>query len=385
MHRNEISSRISGDDSDDDSVSTRYAPPSRGGGRGSGLIARGTSSRFGFGPHANSRKWQSKPQSEYDEYRVVRNAMQRIFPRSEVSKYSHNDYLKHKQDFLADRAAEMKERLALKEEEKDLELPPLAKPFNGKLPTNNVGPVMGYKTIWCPTWKQGKEEISPWPSYAEMKWEGDDRAKTNVARHLALPREEGIPSIHWQNIPVVKQYPLDKVHRVPDMEDTHAPVEEIRILDAFRLVQRSLIEYIDTFNIYLVHIRYLEDLAENDPVKYYHEMARYESPVYYIPPENDWGNQEKGQASQGQSRDARPRYPPSETKVRRSTVENVFASPETTSSSVHYSTPDNFSTRTDDPSAMGRIYSPFGTVGTTSTDYTRQTEHQYLEDKYYYS
>ena len=89
----------------------------------------------------------------------------------------------------------------------------------------NRGRVLGELTIWCSDWTNGKDEISPWPTLAEMKWEGDDRAKTNVGRFPPLPREKGPVSLSWNQLPVVEQYPLDQVCKIPTMEDVYLPVD----------------------------------------------------------------------------------------------------------------------------------------------------------------
>lgn len=68
--------------------------------------------------------------------------------------------------------------------------------------TGNTSRVLGMKTIWCHDWQNGKDEIAPWPSMQEMKWEGDDRAKTNCGRFLPLPREQGAQGILWSQLHV---------------------------------------------------------------------------------------------------------------------------------------------------------------------------------------
>jgi hypothetical protein len=91
-------------------------------------------------------------------------------------------------------------------------------------------------------WMEGKEEVAPWPSFAELKWEGDDRAKTSVGRFLPLPREMGAPGITWAQLQVVEQYELDQVARIPDMEDVYLPVDEIDDEVKYDLITRDLEE-----------------------------------------------------------------------------------------------------------------------------------------------
>ncbi|KAF2197609.1 hypothetical protein GQ43DRAFT_339981, partial [Delitschia confertaspora ATCC 74209] len=176
-----------------------------------------------------SSRWASAANHEHDEYRVIRNSMQRLFPKSEVAKWTQAQYLKHKQEMLEDKKKYAEFVLKQKEYEKKLDLS-LTQPFEGKTfdeNNGNRGAVLGEQTIWCVNWRDGKEEVAPWPSAAEMKWEGDDRAKTFCRRYLPIPRERGTPYINWQHLIKLEPYPFDEVRKVPTLEDTHLPVDEI--------------------------------------------------------------------------------------------------------------------------------------------------------------
>jgi hypothetical protein len=82
---------------------------------------------------------------------------------------------------------------------------------------------------------------------AEMKWEGDDRAKTGVGRFLPLPREEGPPGLMWNQLPVIEQYPIDQVCKIPTMEDVYLPVDYKIEEDHEYLWSKELEKDIDAF------------------------------------------------------------------------------------------------------------------------------------------
>jgi hypothetical protein len=111
--------------------------------------------------------------------------------------------------------------------------------------SGNRALVLGEQTIWCVDWQNGKDEIAPWPTFAEMKWEGDDRAKTAVGRFLPLPREIGAPGITWSQLQVIEQYPLDQVQKIPTMEDIYLPVDEIDEELKYNFITKDLEEAMD--------------------------------------------------------------------------------------------------------------------------------------------
>ncbi|CAI6252998.1 unnamed protein product [Periconia digitata] len=212
--------------------------------------------------YRSSRTWHSPEAQRYHDYQLVRNAMRRLFKKSEVAKWTYDDYIKHLEATLASKKAHLDKVLATKEHER------LDKLHNGRFYTSpqtlkaiekgclpngndtlqgNTSRALAMKTIWCPDWKNGKEEIANWPTLQEMKWEGDDRAKTGVGRFPPLPRENGPPSIPWNQLPVVEQYELDEVARIPTLEDVLLPVDEIPDEDAPLFVDQHVWDAIDEY------------------------------------------------------------------------------------------------------------------------------------------
>ncbi|PSN61128.1 hypothetical protein BS50DRAFT_456361, partial [Corynespora cassiicola Philippines] len=190
------------------------------------------------GNYRSSRTWMSPDAQRMQEFLYIRNAMRRLFKHSDVAQWKYGDYIKHREEMLAAQRLKLDREVKVKEAGQGVNAPLLDHKAKTTLqkwlpgPQNldmqgNFGRVLGEKTIWCHDWQNGKDEISPWPSQLEMKWEGDDRAKTGVGRFLPLPREVGPDGIHWAQLQRLEQYPIDEVARIPTMEDVYLPVDEI--------------------------------------------------------------------------------------------------------------------------------------------------------------
>lgn len=176
-----------------------------------------------------SRTWMSPEAQLQQEFLMVRNSMRRLFKNSDVAKWKLPEFTAHKEAMLKAKKAALDRAVKQKELEQDLQAPQwfrendeglrkhcflqivqeISNSLTGKLipgasleTTGNISRVLGVKTIWCHDWETGKDDIAPWPSLPEMKWEGDDRAKTNCGRFLPLPREEGAQGIPWAQLQV---------------------------------------------------------------------------------------------------------------------------------------------------------------------------------------
>lgn len=220
--------------------------------RGEGSVRTGSPFSSGRGgSFRNSRTWLSPDAQAAHEFLVIRTAMRRQFKNSDVAKWKISDYIAHREAMVASQA----HTLANKVEELSLRIAPISPETQQSLNKwglfgnfdqhGNTGRVLGEQTIWCNDWMNGKDEVAPWPSTAEMKWEGDDRAKTGVGRFLPLPREEGPPGLPWNQLPCVDQYPIDQVARIPTMEDVYLPVDDQIEEDMEYLWSKDLEEAID--------------------------------------------------------------------------------------------------------------------------------------------
>ncbi|PVI07132.1 hypothetical protein DM02DRAFT_622503 [Periconia macrospinosa] len=212
--------------------------------------------------YRSSKSWYSPENQRFHDFQVIRNAMRRLFKKADVAKWTYDDYIKHLEAMLASKSAYLAKILATRERDriqKLLDQPKFAdqtavkKTMDEFLPNHNPtmkgnrSRVLGKETIWCLDWRTGKEEIADWPTLAEMKWEGDDRAKTGVGRFPPLPRERGPPTISWNQLAVIEQYELDEVARIPTLEDVLLPVDEIPLEDMDQFIIGDVIEAIDEY------------------------------------------------------------------------------------------------------------------------------------------
>jgi hypothetical protein len=151
------------------------------------------------------------------------------------------EWLEHRQAIKEAQLRQTENRLRSRQEERIR--PPMLQPFNGvKFPFER-GFVLSELTMWCPNWHL-KDEMAEWPELQEMKWEGDDRAKTKVGRFLPLCRWRANPTLAWHQCKIVKTYHFDEVWRPPTLEDIVAPVDEIEDLDVVNLINQDILQAI---------------------------------------------------------------------------------------------------------------------------------------------
>lgn len=191
------------------------------------------SDKHGSGIPCAPVTWLSRDAQINQDFLMIRNAMRRLFKNSEVAKWKLSDYVAHL-EAMNKSMTKILTRQARQEGALNFSpsIPEATEAFLRRCGLNgnfkeigNFGRVLGEPTIWCKDWQNGKDEIAPWPSVAEMRWEGDDRAKTGVGRFLPLPREQGPPGLTWSQLPVVEPYPIDEVCKIPTMEDVYLPVD----------------------------------------------------------------------------------------------------------------------------------------------------------------
>lgn len=203
----------------------------------------------------NASTWQSEEARAAQEFLAVRNSMKRQFKNADVAKWKISDYVAHREAMMASAAKKRAQQAKGMHGESALRVPPMnpqqqatlrRSGLTGNLDqVGNYGRALGEKTIWCQDWESGKEEVAPWPCMAELKWEGDDRAKTGVGRFLPLPREQGPVGLPWSQLQVVEQYPLDQIARIPTMEDVFLPVDEIDDEVKYDLLSKDLEDAMD--------------------------------------------------------------------------------------------------------------------------------------------
>jgi len=224
--------------------------------RGNYRVGASYSGRGGAGGFRNPRTWVSPDVQIQQEFLMVRNSMRRLFKHSDVAKWKLSDYVAHREAIVASKANDVARQGESEEEDGYISgiIPPETQELLRRCGLHgnfdeigNFSRVLGLPTIWCKDWLNGKDEVSPWPTTAEMKWEGDDRAKTGVGRFLPLPREQGPPGLLWNQLPAIEQHPIDQVCKIPTMEDVYLPVDYHIEEDHEYLWSKGLEQAIDAF------------------------------------------------------------------------------------------------------------------------------------------
>ncbi|KAH7061476.1 hypothetical protein B0J12DRAFT_695621 [Macrophomina phaseolina] len=101
------------------------------------------------------------------------------------------------------------------------------KAFGGRKLSIGMGAVLCHHTLWCADYKTDWRRLAPWPSIAEQKWEGEDRARTKVGRYFPLPREPSNGSVPWNYLPMITSSPFDQIWKIPSELDILYPMSQI--------------------------------------------------------------------------------------------------------------------------------------------------------------
>lgn len=192
------------------------------------------------GGHTSSRVWVSDRARQEEQYEVAQIGVRRNFRRYDKDIMQpikdFGSWLEHqsamnnvKLEAEKRKIADMEQRAAVREKQvKSQHGDPAILPFfANKHPKPGHGAVLDMPTIWCRDWKTVDRRVAPWPTLSEMKWEGDDRARTGVKRFLPLPREPTNGAVPWNHLPVVHQQPLDQVWKIPTELDIIYPMHQI--------------------------------------------------------------------------------------------------------------------------------------------------------------
>ncbi|OCK79654.1 hypothetical protein K432DRAFT_405393 [Lepidopterella palustris CBS 459.81] len=199
--------------------------------------------------HTYSLSWASPETKEAERYQVVMNAMRRLFPKTDFNDMDMPTWLEQRQAIIQARGRQLGRSVAFREDQRERGLPPITKLMRGREPKENRGAVLCQQTIWCLKWDM-KADKAPWPSLSELKWEGDDRAKTSVGRYLPLPREPGNATVAWHHLRVLQAFDFDEVRKVPTLEDILLPVDEIDDNKVPELINADLLEALDSDEIF---------------------------------------------------------------------------------------------------------------------------------------
>jgi len=151
------------------------------------------------------------------------------------------EWIEQRKERANDHAKEGRQQLYAMQEHKlqprhpDLPPPgdmtPITVAFGGKQFTKGRGAVLSEETIWTPSGLKDRADLAPpreerpeapWPTYEEMKEEGNERNTSGYRRFLALPRVPGNDTVNWKQRTVLHQLPFDEIWRLPTRDTVEA-------------------------------------------------------------------------------------------------------------------------------------------------------------------
>ena len=199
-------------------------------------------------PHLSANIWVNPDNSIRDEWlRVQQNLKKTGMFKSPVVPHNFGEYLEHRAVKVEADAREQASKIAKLEAQKAGSRVRIAPAMGGKIFGDNRGAVTSEETIWTPDWKETQAHPqAKWPTYSEMKEEGDERHTSHFGRFLALPRVPGNETVGHKMRSLVNHYPLDQVAELPQPayeNDIPEPVDEAEQLSFVK----DLIDHIDQF------------------------------------------------------------------------------------------------------------------------------------------
>jgi hypothetical protein len=218
--------------------------------------------------HATSRTWIS-PKVKADSKRQSLNLSRRKVCRHSPFWSLDFDLDQHRRDWATGKERENKHKLArslkllearTKSQDNLFPDPPpsIRKALDGKPDENDKfktchSTVLSIETVFCPQVDRAKDVVAPWPTRAEMKYEGDDRISTDRlhGRFPGAPRVEGNETVNWQHKAAIEPFVFDDfLFPIPNEVDifmrTHWIAElEIDDKEGERMLGKELMGLVD--------------------------------------------------------------------------------------------------------------------------------------------
>ena len=163
----------------------------------------------------SSRCWVQPDDQEYMRYAASRDKLQTIMQRSDILPVTYAEWITHRLEILEDQKKELERMVRAKEMAQAEKILPA---LNGRTWHDGRGTVLGQETIWSHWLLPVLMPSAPWPSLQELRWEGDDRARSGVHRFLPLPREAANETVAWHQLRMVHALDFDQVRKVPTAE-----------------------------------------------------------------------------------------------------------------------------------------------------------------------
>ncbi len=163
--------------------------------------------------------WLSDKERELEKYRTTIAQLTVLAPTSVAVPWTWEEWLEHRLAVLVASTRKLEARI-------DSQARHTGKRGRGPVTLNRVAPddglsaVLLMPTVWCVGAYNYGRPLIPWPSQAELEWEGSERARSGVGRFLPLLRLRANNTVAWHLLPVFAMLDFDRVGRVPTTEDT---------------------------------------------------------------------------------------------------------------------------------------------------------------------
>ncbi|EGC43254.1 conserved hypothetical protein [Histoplasma capsulatum var. duboisii H88] len=192
--------------------------------------------------HTASHTWLSNETREFEAWARVRDMMVYVAPKSPFTPRTFGAWISHRLAWMEEeRGRIFRQAMARQAIEKgwreQVQVGPV---LGGKKLPDGLALVLARETIWAP--RRGYPSVHsfvPWPSYEELKHEGDDRNKSGYSRFPPLPRGRGNETVNWKQRAPIKQYRFDEVGR-PMLETTSVRIQDLEG-EILRLVGGALL------------------------------------------------------------------------------------------------------------------------------------------------
>lgn len=158
-----------------------------------------------FMAHSQSKTWTSNDALERQRFKRMSNLLYHFVPKSPFVPRNYQQWVDHRAAMKDMEREDMLQKIERRKIERPSPRAPkirtsfIAEADKMHLFEDNRSAVLAMPSIWSSYFQDTPDRpYAPWPDRDELRYEGDDRAKTNVGRFLPLPRRPGNETVTWK-------------------------------------------------------------------------------------------------------------------------------------------------------------------------------------------
>lgn len=176
--------------------------------------------------HTASKTWVSDETKEHEAFVKARDSMSHVVPHSPFVPWTFAEWVAHRLAAKEDAHRGVLRQIAAKQlKGKTNRRVPLKTAMGGKIFDDNRACVLARVSIWSSSKSHLPDRPpAPWPTYEELKHEGDDRNRSGFSRFPPLPRGPGNETVNWKQRPPLTQFSFDEMGK-PAMAGEEPPPE----------------------------------------------------------------------------------------------------------------------------------------------------------------